>query len=193
MEQGLSTNEKQRLFDKYVDMNKLDTALQKFYEDTIVQKGEGKYKCGLCGKLFKDTVFVKKHISNKHDQELVAVEGKMSEEMMYQLYSHDDDRPIDATGGTASGIPPLNISTSGHFEDRGARSPARARSRERGERSGASGKVDIFGRALREEDDVHHDDRSPSPSQQRDRSRSRSPHTIFTILYPSTYYTSWAY
>lgn len=155
MEHGIPVSEKQQLFDKYVDMNKLDTALQTFYDEAIIRKGEGKYKCNICSKLFKDTVFVKKHIGNKHNDELVNVEGKMSEEMMFQLYANDPNRPIDASANTATS---MDTSRSEH-----PRSPLRTATTIS---TGSSGKTDIFGRALREEDEAEERERSLSPPTQ---------------------------
>lgn len=56
----------------------LNRALSKAVEPHIKQEDEGKYRCKECGKLFKATAFVEKHIANKHgevikDLDLVSV------------------------------------------------------------------------------------------------------------------------
>lgn len=57
-------------------------ALSKAVEPHIKQEDEGKYRCKECGKLFKATAFVEKHIANKHgevikDLDLVSVSASL--------------------------------------------------------------------------------------------------------------------
>ena len=55
--------------------------LEAFYQANCVEEEPGKFRCPLSGKLFKDPVFVRKHIDNKHGHKLLearraSIEGK---------------------------------------------------------------------------------------------------------------------
>ena len=53
----------------------LETATEKFYADNCIEEEPGKFRCPLSGKLFKDAIFVRKHIDNKH-AEVVHSSGR---------------------------------------------------------------------------------------------------------------------
>lgn len=48
--------------------------LAKVVEPHIKQEDEGKFRCKTCQKLFKATLFVEKHIANKHPELVKALD-----------------------------------------------------------------------------------------------------------------------
>ena len=50
-------------------------ALEVFYQENCVEEEPGKFRCPLSGKLFKDAVFVRKHIDNKHPDALLKAKA----------------------------------------------------------------------------------------------------------------------
>ena len=54
-------------------------AAKRFYSDNCVEEEPGKFRCPLSMKLFKDAVFVHKHIDNKHADKLAAAKRQALE------------------------------------------------------------------------------------------------------------------
>jgi len=66
------------------ELNKLDEsfdravteATETFFKDNCVEEEPGKFRCPLSNKLFKDPVYVRKHIENKHAADVLKVKAK---------------------------------------------------------------------------------------------------------------------
>jgi uncharacterized membrane protein YgcG len=65
--------------------DKAAAELEAFYSANCVEEEPGKYRCPLSGKLFKDTIFVRKHIDNKHGH-IVLDAKRASIEPKYEQY-----------------------------------------------------------------------------------------------------------
>ena len=76
-----------------------EEAVEKFYEANCVEEEPRKFRCPLSGKLFKDTVFVRKHIDNKHGHKLIeakraAYEAKYEEYYMASVERNASMPPV---------------------------------------------------------------------------------------------------
>jgi len=68
-------------------------ALDDFYKDKIEQEDEERFRCELCSKMFKASIFVKKHIETKHADPVVnAIKRKALETQYYNNYINDPTR-----------------------------------------------------------------------------------------------------
>lgn len=55
-----------------------ESALHDFYDTKIIKESEERYRCELCGKMFKTRLFVEKHMHNKHPETVKDIELKVS-------------------------------------------------------------------------------------------------------------------
>lgn len=67
-----------------------EDALEMFSQSNIEELGNNKNLCKICGKKFKGTEFVKKHILNKHEDGTLAVKKEV---LFYNNYIKDRKRP----------------------------------------------------------------------------------------------------
>jgi hypothetical protein len=58
-------------------------------ENTIEMDPGIKFRCKLCNKLFKGKEYVKKHIYNKHSEQLQNIENQVSREVIAPLVKAD--------------------------------------------------------------------------------------------------------
>ena len=66
------------------ELNRLDESLGRavqeasdtFYKLNCVEEEPGKFRCPLSGKLFRDPVFVRKHIDNKHAADVLKARAR---------------------------------------------------------------------------------------------------------------------
>lgn len=57
---------------------KIQEALEDWYKDKVIEEQVNqRYKCDLCGKMFKSDVFVQNHLQNKHEKECKEVKDKV--------------------------------------------------------------------------------------------------------------------
>jgi len=68
-----------------------EDALEMFAQSNIEELGNNKNLCKLCGKKFKGTEFVKKHIFNKHEDGILTVKKDV---IFYNNYIKDRKRPV---------------------------------------------------------------------------------------------------
>jgi hypothetical protein len=67
--------------------------LETFYNDKIVKDSSGpeRYRCEICSKMFKGPIYVKKHISVKHQDKLEEIRDRAREEQFFQNFvTHSD-------------------------------------------------------------------------------------------------------
>ena len=55
---------------------KVSEAAEAFYDANTVEEEPGKFRCPLSGKLFRDPVFVRKHIDNKHSADALKARAR---------------------------------------------------------------------------------------------------------------------
>jgi len=60
--------------------------LKEFFETKILKESDERYRCELCGKMFKARVFVEKHIQNKHPDNVKEIEVNATDEQFYRNY-----------------------------------------------------------------------------------------------------------
>lgn len=54
-----------------------ERAVQDMYNANIMQLGDSKFQCFLCGKLFKGFEFVAKHILNRHPEKVTQAKEEV--------------------------------------------------------------------------------------------------------------------
>ena len=67
----------------------------------VEMRSEGKWRCALCGKLFKGEDYVMKHVVGKHEGELKEEEVK--EEWKWRRYREDEHAPVEEWGDRGGG------------------------------------------------------------------------------------------
>lgn len=56
----------------------IDEEMKRFFGMKITKEDDAKYRCELCGKMFKAQLFVEKHMYNKHPETLQDIETRVS-------------------------------------------------------------------------------------------------------------------
>jgi len=54
----------------------INIQLEEFYSKEVYREEENRFGCGLCSKMFRGTLFVQKHIQNKHEAQLDKAKEK---------------------------------------------------------------------------------------------------------------------
>lgn len=75
--------------------------LLNFENQAIVEEPEKKVRCNLCRKLFRGVEFMRKHLQNKHGDELSKVIKERIEAIKLESYLNDTDKlmnPIQLAG-----------------------------------------------------------------------------------------------
>jgi len=73
--------------------NEMEASLQKFYNKNVEEIEKDKvYMCNLCEKKFKGEEYVKKHLNNKHKEDIEDVKRKAIENQFYLNYMADQKR-----------------------------------------------------------------------------------------------------
>jgi hypothetical protein len=67
--------------------------LTPFFEENVQEIEESKFRCGVCSKLFRGADFVKKHLFNKHQEEVDKELDRMESYEMFRNFISDKDRP----------------------------------------------------------------------------------------------------
>jgi hypothetical protein len=57
--------------------------VEKFVQSNVVKVEEGKFKCGLCTKLFKGSDFVTKHVRTKHEDKVLEIENEVRHPFLF--------------------------------------------------------------------------------------------------------------
>lgn len=74
-----------------------DDALKDFYETKILKESEERFRCEICGKMFKSRLFTEKHMHNKHPENIKEIEARVQKGKSYLLTLR---RPMSSSTGT---------------------------------------------------------------------------------------------
>mmetsp|Transcript_57141 Transcript_57141/g.127565 ORF Transcript_57141/g.127565 Transcript_57141/m.127565 type:complete len:218 (-) Transcript_57141:342-995(-) len=103
---------------------KLTEALEVFYQENCVEEEPGKFRCPLSGKLFKDAVFVRKHIDNKHPDALLKAKVRSLEDKYLQYFLANRLAPAPPLPSMPPPPPYVRDSLSGPYRVDSRGSPA---------------------------------------------------------------------
>jgi hypothetical protein len=143
--------------------------LETFYKDKILKDTSGpeRYRCEVCAKMFKGPIYVKKHISVKHQDKLDEIRDKAREEQFFRNYvTHSDkvaatqekeEKEREKEQGTKNSSPTRRPNNKWERNSRG----------DRGEKGGWGDKPDRGGFGNRQ--DSYNRNRSPSRDLKRQR------------------------
>lgn len=87
-------------------VEKAAEAAEAFYTANTVEEVVGKYRCPLSNKLFKDAVYVRKHIDNKFAELLEEAKARALEEKYFQYFLADENRLASSSPPPARPPPP---------------------------------------------------------------------------------------
>jgi hypothetical protein len=74
---------------------KCEEFLEAFYNEKIVKDSTERFRCDVCGKMFKGPIFVKKHIAAKHPEKLEEIKEKAREDQYFENYQSHCDKIQD--------------------------------------------------------------------------------------------------
>lgn len=93
-------------------LGKKDAAgdVDKFVQNNVVKLEEGKFKCGLCPKLFKGSDFVTKHVRTKHEENVQEIEEDVA---FFNNYVQDPNHLLPPTPPAIAAPLPAGLSPFG--------------------------------------------------------------------------------